>query len=137
MRASFFHKPYNTLYDSNTLNQYKTVDGNSYQYDKNGNLTCDGARNYYYDCENRLTEVNDTGGTRLATYKYDYSGRRVSKTAGGAITKYTYDGDKIIAEYDSSETLLKKFVYGPGIDEPICLIVANGGNETRYYYQYE
>jgi RHS repeat-associated protein len=73
----------------------------------------------------------------VATYKYDYSGRRVSKTAGGATTKYAYDGDKIIAEYDGSGTLLRKLVYGPGIDEPICLIVVNGQSETKYYYHFD
>jgi hypothetical protein len=38
------------------------------------------------------------------------------------VTKYCYDGDQIIAEYDGSNTLTKKFVYGPGIDEPIPLM---------------
>ena len=33
-------------------------------------------------------------------------------------------------------TLLRKFIYGPGIDEPICMIVVNGG-ETKYYYHFD
>ena len=33
-----------------------------------------------------------------------------------------YDGDQVIAEYDGSDTLIRKFVYGPGIDEPIIMI---------------
>jgi hypothetical protein len=40
--------------------------------------------------------------------------------------------------------LLLKFIYGPGtcppsvwrIDEPICMIVVNGG-ETKYYYHFD
>ena len=36
-------------------------------------------------------------------------------------TKYCYDGDQVIAEYDGSNTLLRKFIYGPGIDEPVCM----------------
>ncbi len=52
------------------------------------------------------------------------------------ITKYVYNGDQVIAEYDDIDTLLRKFIYGPGIDEPICMIVIDGG-KTRYYYHYD
>ena len=79
-----------------------------------GNLTDDGTHEYYYDCENRLIDVNEDGSP-IASYKYDYQGRRISKTAGGNTTKYCYDGDQIIAEYNGSGTLLRKFIYGPGI----------------------
>ena len=48
--------------------------------------------------------------------------------------RYAYDGDQIIAEYDGAGTLLRKFVYGPGIDEPICLIDAANANALYYYH---
>ena len=35
------------------------VGGANYSCDENGNLTSDGRLRYYYDCENRLVEVND------------------------------------------------------------------------------
>ena len=47
--------------------------------------------------------------------------RRVSKTVYGSpdvTTKYCYDGGQVIAEYDGSDNLLRKFIYGPGINEP-------------------
>jgi YD repeat-containing protein len=40
---------------------------------------------FIYDCENRLTDVNDTVNDPVAKYAYDYLGRRISKT--------TYDTD--------------------------------------------
>jgi RHS repeat-associated protein len=67
----------------------------------------------------------------------DYLGRRISRTIYGApsvTTKYAYDGNRIIAEYDGSGTLLRKFVYGPGIDEPICLIEVAENNAVYYYH---
>jgi len=75
--------------------------------------------------------------------KYDYRGRRVKKvvtaaygTASSTTTTYTYDGDQVIAEYDGEGNLLRKFVYGPGIDEPVCMIdVAD--NNAVYYYQFD
>jgi len=44
-----------TNYDSNSLNQYTSVGGESYRYDKNGNLTDINSAQYeyVYDCENR------------------------------------------------------------------------------------
>lgn len=53
---------------------------------------------------------------------------------GASIINYCYDGDQVIAEYDGSGTLLRKYIYGPGIDEPVCMIDANG---NRYYYTYD
>jgi RHS repeat-associated protein len=123
-----------TNYVHNRLNQYTSVGGINYSYDENGNLTDDGTYKYYYDCENRLTDVNDQNGDPVAAYKYDYDGRRISKTVSGTTTKYCYDGDQVIAEYDGNNNLSRKFIYGPGIDEPICMIVSGIG---IYYYHFD
>jgi RHS repeat-associated protein len=40
----------------------------------------------------------------------------------------------VIAEYDDNDNLLRKFVYGPGIDEPIMMIDIDGETEVKYYY---
>jgi len=103
--------------------------------DGNGNLSDDGTYLYYYDCENRLRDVNNQNDQPVASYRYDYLGRRIKKTAGGSTTKYCYDGDQVIAEYDDQGTLLRSFVYGPGIDEPICMIDWVGS--AVYYYHFD
>jgi hypothetical protein len=36
------------------------------------------------------------------------------------VLKYVYDGDHCIAEYDASNNLRRKYIYGPCTDEPIC-----------------
>ena len=124
------------LYASNNLNQYTSVDGNSYTYNSNGCLSDDGAYyKYYYDCESRLTDVNDQSNNPIASYEYDYLGRRVSKTVDSNTTKYCYDGDQVIAEYEN-DTLVRKFIYGPGIDEPICMIDVSDSNK-KYYYHFD
>ena len=115
---------------------YNSTAGQAHWIDKNGNLTDDGTYEYYYDCENRLTDVNEDGDP-VASYKYDYQGRRVKKIVYGSpdvITKYCYDGDHVIVEYDGSGTLLRKFIYGPGIDEPICMIDIINGDKVYYYH---
>jgi len=75
----------------------------------------------------------------VAEYGYDFEGRRISRTVYGSpnvTTKYCYDGEQVVAEYSGS-TLVKKFVYGPGIDEPICMIAVAGESETVYYYHFD
>jgi len=84
--------------------------------------------------DNRLTDVNDQLDNPVASYKYDFAGRRVRKIADGNTTKYCYDGGQVIAEYDGSDNPLRKFVYGPGIDEPICMIDITDSNAVYYYH---
>lgn len=106
-----------TSYITNNLNQYTSVGGVAYSYDNNGNLTNDGNNTYTYDAENRLMTANRTSVS--VSYQYDPFGRRISKNVNGTITKYLYDGDQIICEYDGSGKLVRKFLYGTGIDETI------------------
>ncbi|MBW8017658.1 MAG: hypothetical protein FVQ82_15885 [Planctomycetes bacterium] len=146
-------KQYST--GTNELNQYTIADEKYYYYDDNGNMKgidSDGLdipangydiATYNHDPENRLVEVKGSAGTVIATYAYDYAGRRISKTVSGVTTRYVYDGARVIAEYDDHVTtgtfaLVRKFIYGPGIDEPVCMInVDTGGNETLYFYHYD
>jgi RHS repeat-associated protein len=79
----------NTFHASvNTQNQLVDPVNYVYQYDAAGNMTYDGSHTYTYDAENHLTAV-DGGAT--ASYAYDPSGRRVSKTIGATNTSYAHD----------------------------------------------
>jgi len=40
----------------------------------------------------------------------------------------------VLGEYDGSDNLLRKFIYGPGIDEPICIIDVVDSNAVYYYH---
>jgi len=122
-----------TSYTSNALNQYETVAVTNYTYDKNGNLTFDGIYRYYYDYENRLADINNASDEAIVSYKYDYAGKRVTKIIGSSITKYCYDGDQIIADYNESGTCQRRYYYGQGIDEPICMVKTL----PVYYYHFD
>jgi hypothetical protein len=58
----------------------------------------------------------------------------VEKKVDGYSTRYAYDGDHIIAEYDGNNNLLRKYIYGPGIDQPVCMIEVADSNATYYYH---
>ena len=118
-------------YVCNNLNQHTLVGGISFSYDGNGNLTSDGTNTYTYDAENRLTGA--TTPLNSVTYTYDPFGRRITKAVDGVITNYFYDSDQVIVEYDSSNQMLRRYVYGLGIDEPICVIQTTG----TYYYHFD
>ena len=114
-------------YAPNNLNQYATAGGVTQNYDGNGNLLFDGQSTYTYDAINRMTGAQTAEHT--ATYVFDSFDRRISKTVEGSGVTYLFDGDHIVAEYESG-SLARKFVYGPGIDEPVMMIVG----ENRYFY---
>jgi RHS repeat-associated protein len=111
----------------NNLNQYTVANNKTLTYDRNGNLTSDGTNTYSYDAINQLTAAVST---KNSTYSYDSFGRRYSKTVDGQTTVFLNDGHQEIMEYDGSGNIQKKYVFGPGIDEPILM----EGADSRYYY---
>ena len=113
---------------SNNLNQLTSIGGTPLCYDLNGNLMSDGTHVYTHDAVSRLASVDGT-----ITYAYDGLGRRVAKTVNGTVTKYVYDGARVIAEYDGTGQLLRKYIYGPGLDEPVLM----QSGATGYYYLFD
>ena len=109
----------NRNYGVNGLNQYTTAGPANFTYDANGNLTSDGTNSYTYDVENRL--VTMTGASGTATLRYDPLGRLFESTSqSGFITRYHYDGDELVAEYDAaSGAMLRRYVHGAGVDDPL------------------
>ena len=119
-------------YIINNLNQYTNVGSTNYIYDTKGNLTGDESWSYTYDYENRLISAAD--GITTATYTYDYSGRRIAKDVDGVTTRYVYDGIHIIAEYDASDSLLQRNIFGIGTDEILKRTDYTGEYPVDYYY---
>ncbi len=111
---------------TNTYEVTQAGTAKSFTYDANGNMTGDGTKTYEWDAENRLTVVKE-GGSPLATFTYDGTGRRSTKASGGVTTTYVYDGPQFLEERPSAGST-KRYVYGPGIDRPLAQIM--GGTTT-------
>ncbi|TMJ18608.1 MAG: RHS repeat-associated core domain-containing protein [Alphaproteobacteria bacterium] len=109
------HYAINRNYTANGLNQYTAAGGASFTYDARGNLTSDGSTTYVYDSENRL--VSASGG-HSATLAYDPLGRLSQVTSGAGTTRFLYDGNALVAEYDGSNAMTHRYVHGTGIDTP-------------------
>lgn len=106
----------NKAYAVNGLNQYSAVAGTSHFYDANGNLVGDGASTFVYGAENRLISAS---GAKTATLTYDPLGRLRQVTGPASNTRFLYDGDELIAEYDAAATMTKRYIHGAGIDDPM------------------
>jgi len=128
-----------TAYVPNQLNQYATIDGQALTYDNNGNMlswfAIGGKQTYTFDSENRLRTAAVNGSTTASiTYDYDAVGRRLSKVVSGTSTYYLLDGDEEIAEYNSSGTVLRRYITGPAIDDRIAHIEGTGISATKTFY---
>ena len=126
------HYNVNRDYVTNGNNQYNTAGSASFSYDPRGNLSGDGTTTFSYDLENRLIGAS---GAKNALLVYDPLGR-LSQTSGGSggVTRLLYDGDMLVAEYDGSNNLLRRYVHGPGTDEPVLWYEGAGvASSTRRY----
>ncbi len=114
-----------TNYAHNGLNQVTTAGASTISYDDNGNMSNDGTFSYTFNAQNQLTQAK-LGATVVGSYGYDALGRRKTKTAGSTTTRYLWGGSQIYAEYTGANTLVRRYVYGPGIDQPLMIKEANG-----------
>ncbi|WP_298325119.1 RHS repeat-associated core domain-containing protein, partial [Asticcacaulis sp.] len=71
---------------------------------------------------------------------YDPEGRLASYTVNGATTTFLYDGVKLIAEYDGSGNIQKRYLHGIGTDDPWAELTGsdvNSGNVKYLYANYQ
>jgi RHS repeat-associated protein len=121
----------NRSYQVNGLNQYTTAGSASFGYDADGNLASDGSTTFKYDVENRL---RDASGAHTAALRYDPLGRLYETVGTSGTTRFLYDGDALIGEYDASGNLLRRYVHGAdaSADDPLAWYEGSsfsGGNE--------
>jgi len=122
-----------TTYGNNGLNQLETVTGApNLGYDDRGNTTSQGGVTQTFDIANRML-TTQSGSVTLA---YDAAGR-LREYGGTSTTRFVYDGADLIAEYDTSGNVLRRYIHGPGADEPIVWMEGAGhslyGTPDRRY----
>ena len=86
---------------------------------------------YTYDGFNRLTSYQS--GDTIAAYTYDAqdyrTGKRVQSPAGEEITRYFYEGDRVVLEADASGTITAHNTYSINL-------ASRRAGEEGYYYLY-
>lgn len=134
--SALYEWPYSATfsdaYTVNGLNQYTAVAGASLAYDGRGNTTNDTTKTYTYDSSNMLMSASNG-----AALTYDPTGRLMSIAQGGVTTKFLYDGTRMIAEYNGSNALLRRYVHGDGVDDPIVWFDSSGTTNKRNLFKDE
>jgi len=127
------HYNVNRSYGTNGLNQLTSAGATPLGYDLRGNLTSSGTDTYTYTSENRL--ATRSNGTSVY---YDPTGRmsRLVQTIGPVTTatKFEYLGPRLVIERDGNGNVLKRYVHGPGDDEPVVWYEGAGLTNKRWLH---
>lgn len=114
------------------MNEYASFGGEAMAYDANGNMTSSGNWALVYDAFNRLISMDVTVGNVVVvsrTFAYDALGRRTRIDQAGDTSeppaiRFVYDGWNVLEERDANGAILRRYVQGISIDEPIRMEVS-------------
>lgn len=99
------------------LNRATTLGGVAVTNDILGNRLTKSGVTYGWDCLNRLTGLS---GSVTSTYQYRADGMRVAKATGGVTTRYRYDGQMGMEDFEtpsSGSTTVSRYGLGArGVD---------------------
>lgn len=116
-------------YTANGLNQYSAAGPFVFGYDNRGNLnssvSTSGSSAFGY---NKLNQLISAPGVTLG---YDVLGRLLEYNAG-VTTRFGYAGTNLISEIDTSFAVLRRYVPGPGTDEPVVWYEGAGTASRRW-----
>lgn len=108
------HYNVNRDYTVNGLNQMTAAGATGLGYDGRGNLITSGSSAYGYDKLNRMISAPGI------TMGYDQLGRMNKYNSSGGTLRFAYAGSALIQETNGpGGAVLRRYVPGPGTDEPV------------------
>ncbi|WP_176943708.1 RHS repeat domain-containing protein [Sphingomonas sp. YR710] len=119
----------NRSYTVNGLNQYAQITSAgsiSPTYDARGNLTNAGSKTYSYSTDNELTGADSD--------RFDFDAFDRLLYSASSHTRFDYDGADLVAEYDDSGNLLRRYVHGSDTDEPLVWYEGSGSSDKRWLH---
>ncbi|MEH3098720.1 RHS repeat domain-containing protein [Sphingomonas adhaesiva] len=118
-------------YGVNGLNQLTTAGATALGYDGRGNLTSSGTSAYTYTADNQMLSAPNAGALG-----HDPLGRLfIGAIDTAANTALMYDGPNVLLELNpSGPTTLRRYVYGPGTDEPLIWYEGNDITNRRWLH---
>jgi YD repeat-containing protein len=122
---------------ANGLNQIASWVG-TLAHDAKGNITAHGATTYTYSSENLLTAFSNPAGTAQtsSTFAYDPLMRLavIDSDVSGFDVAFGYDGQEMVYEA-LSDSRTRRYVHGPGTDEPLVGYLITATGTSRLWYQ--
>ncbi|MDQ4088303.1 MAG: hypothetical protein M3177_09900, partial [Pseudomonadota bacterium] len=124
------HVNENVTDNVNHLNQVTQTGTTGISYGLAGNVREIGPAAYAYTSENLMASAP---GLTLA---YDPLMRLYETNTGTSATtrRFLYDGANMIAEYDGDGVLKRRYVHGPGVDEPIAYYTSTATSSRRWLH---
>jgi RHS repeat-associated protein len=119
-----------TVYKTNSLNQYLSAGGDSLTYNINGHIASYRGWAYSYDAQGRLIKVSKSNIT--IQFAYDPADRCVKRTINQASSYLYYDDWSLIEETNGNDQLLYKYINSDEIDEIVARVKLT---EVIYYHQ--
>jgi RHS repeat-associated protein len=97
-------------------------------HDARGNMTNDGTGAYTYSSENQLLTGPST------TLVYDPLMRLYQATEAGVVRRFGFDGHTLIAEFTGGNDVVRRYVHGAGVDEPLVQYEGTGTANRRWLH---
>ncbi|EZP56508.1 RHS repeat domain-containing protein [Sphingomonas sp. RIT328] len=110
-------------YAVNALNQYTSAGGTTFGYDARGNLTNSGGTTYQYNSRNQL--FMNAAGQLI----YRNPAGELGQTPAG-----NFDWVDGQLAQESSNAILRRYVYGPDPDEVLVWYEGSGTSDRRYLH---
>ncbi|GEL05514.1 DNRLRE domain-containing protein [Rummeliibacillus stabekisii] len=124
----------------NDANQIEKKNDIAYQYDIDGNLLQDEHFRYTYNEAQSLKSVQTLKGDAVASYTYDETGLRLTKTIGDTVHEYFYNNEVLDMEVIKKNGEVTQYRYYEWNDyKPLGMVVkdkATTGNFQTKAYQF-
>lgn len=113
------------------LSSSSQAETNIYTFDSAGRLVGqtvnDLPRAYCYDFLSRITSLTDTNGSTFS-YAFDGEGNRIRQSLNDClVTRFVYDDPNVVVELNASNEVVRAYVNGLELDQPIERIGFIGG----------
>lgn len=76
--------------------------------------------------------ISGSGSGASATLSYDPLGRLQKTVIHDTETNFLYDGDALIAAYDITGTLLRRYVHGSRVDSPLIWYDGSAADDAPF-----
>jgi RHS repeat-associated protein len=116
---------------ANAVNQVASMAGRSLSFDANGNLTAHDGWTYEWTFGNRL--IRARRAATVTEFAYDSDDRRTVVIADGVMTRTLWSGADEIGEYDTSGTLIRRFI-PDGTGAPDARLATLKADGTIYWH---
>ena len=120
----------------NGLNQVTQTGSTTISYgDARGNITGIGSAEIYaYTSENRLAAANIGGAGFYLPYWANGDLAQIYTASTATAVSFEHVGGRMIAERDGGWNVLRRYVHGPGVDEPLVWYEGSGTSDRNFLH---